>query len=129
MANNRDLYLHGAVLKKNGLADFSKFANVKLAELTASPDNTSAATVKYVKDQLQVLSSGTVAGQTAQLADHTTQLADHTTQLAAHTTELGSHTAQLGNHDARILAEKARLDAILNDAGVITKLLPTYVKS
>jgi len=116
---NRDIYLNGALLKKNGLADFSKFTNVKLAELSASPDNTSAATVKYVKDQLHVLSSGTVAGQTTQLADHTTQLASHATQLAEHATQLAAHTTQLGSHDTRILAEKARIDTMLNNAGVL----------
>ena len=107
---NRDLYLNGALLKKNSVADFSSFTDVKLADLTATPADTSAATVKYVKDQLQVLSSGTVAGQTTQLADHATQLDSHTTQLADHTTQLDSH-------DTRILAEKARIDAILLAAG------------
>ena len=108
----RDLYLNGALLKRGAEADFSNFPKLKLAELSSTPDNASAATVKYVKDQLQVLSAGTVAGQT-------TQLASHAEQLSSHDSTLSSHTSTLSSHDLRITTEKNRIDTILNNAGVL----------
>ena len=115
----RDLYLNGALLKRGAEADFSNFPKLKLAELSSTPDNASAATVKYVKDQLQVLSAGTVAGQTTQLASHAEQLSSHDSTLSSHTSTLSSHTSTLSSHDLRITTEKNRIDTILNNAGVL----------